>query len=189
MTTTFVIPTIGRDTLKEALGSLIGQTDRRWDAVIVCDGWMRIDEGPEDERIEWFGAQFGSAGLARNVGIELAKGDWIAFLDDDDVVMPTYVAHLNEHVEDYPWAEVVIFRMDHPDYGVLPRPDGHLRLGTVGISFALRCDVANFYKFVAEETHRGFHEDWDLISRLMSDERRIFLSPHVEYVVHDYHSR
>ena len=186
MTATFVIPTLGRDTLDRALGSLVAQTDTRWDSVVVCDGWMRIDEGPDDERIAWFEAQLGSAGLTRNVGMELAKGDWIAFLDDDDVVMPTYVEHLHQHAEDYPWAEAIIFRMDHPHYGILPRPDGHLRLGTVGISFALRCDIAGFYKFVAEETYRGFHEDWELISRLTKDNRRIFLSPHVEYIVRSH---
>lgn len=182
MITTFVIPTLGRATLDRALASLMAQTDDRWRAVVVCDGWMNTEESPDD-RISWCGAEFRSAGLARNTGMGLAEGDWIGFLDDDDSLVPTYVEHLNEHVEDHPWAEVVIFRMRHPQYGVLPRVNGHLRLGTVGISFAIRQDVAQQYQFSAEQIFRGFHEDWDMIERLIRDNRQVFLSPHTEYLV------
>ena len=182
MITTFVIPTLGRDTLKRALQSLHDQTDDRWDAVIVCDGWKHDDPG-EDLRLHWHEDEFGSAGMARNAGIQSARGDWVAFLDDDDEVAPTYVEHLRQHVEDHPRAEVVVFRMDHPYLGIIPRANGHLRCGTVGISFALRREVAQDYGFIAELPWQGQHEDWDMIARLMGDNRKFFLSPHVDYFV------
>lgn len=182
MIASFVIPTLGRATLDRALASVLAQTDPDWEAVVVCDGWMRIDEGPDDERIRWYGGDFKSAGITRNAGMDIATGDWVGFLDDDDIVLPTYVEHLREHALDYPWAEVIVFRMDDPNWGVLPRPSGHLHLGGVGISFAIRADIAKLYRFAAEETYRGFHEDWDMISRIR-DDHRIFLSPHTDYVV------
>ena len=184
MTLTFVIPTLGRHTLFRALQSLYDQTDQRWDAVVVCDGWQHDDPG-DDWRLHWHEDVFGSAGLARNAGIEAARGDWVAFLDDDDEVAPTYVEHLYQHIEDHPRCEVVIFRMSHPYFGILPRRDGHLRMGTVGISFALRKDLARNYRFVAERLSQP--EDWDLIARLMGDKRHFFLSPHVDYFVRGHH--
>lgn len=180
MTVTLVIPTLGRDTLWRALHSLEEQTDERWDAVVVCDGWAPEDSA-ETERLHWHEGVFGAAGLARNAGVRVARGDWVGFLDDDDELTPTYVEHLHQHIEDHPRCEVVIFRMEHPDFGILPRLNGHLRLGSVGISFALRRELAQAYEFMAEDLRHP--EDWDLISRLMHDGRKIFLSPSVDYLV------
>ena len=163
---TFIVPTLGRDSLARALASIEEQTDSDWSVVVE--------------------PSCGSAGETRNEAMKKAHGEWIGFLDDDDVLCPTYVEHLRAHAEDYPWAECVIFRMDHPVLGILPPPTGQLMLGTVGISFALRKEVARQYRFEAEDPSQAFHEDWQMISKLVDDQRQIFISPYTEYTVRDW---
>jgi glycosyltransferase involved in cell wall biosynthesis len=74
----------------EAIDSVLGQTHGNVECVVVDDG--STDDTPE--RLARYGDRIravrtGDAGLgvstARNIGIELARGQWVAFLDADDV--------------------------------------------------------------------------------------------------------
>jgi glycosyltransferase involved in cell wall biosynthesis len=183
----FIIPTIGRPSIELAIESLQKQTDGDWDGVIVCDGFERTYEGPspDERRLRWVGGEdYGSAGVARNVALSMVEGDWICFLDDDDRLEPTYVEHLRQHAEDYPWAKVIVFRMKHPYLGVLPRPDGRLAWGHVGISYAVARDAIAGHEFGREEIAKGNHEDWNMLEELLT-RYRAFVSPHIDYVVRD----
>jgi hypothetical protein len=40
---TFIIPTIGRKTLSNAIKSLLEQDDNNWNAIIIFDGVMNIE--------------------------------------------------------------------------------------------------------------------------------------------------
>jgi glycosyltransferase involved in cell wall biosynthesis len=200
---TFIIPTLGRPTLKRSLDSLYAQTDEHWAALVIGDGNnpARVPgvelENQDLNRIAFFCPEeiFESAGLARNWGLSLFEsygpdaipghlGEWIAFLDDDDHLEPTYVEHLRQHAEDYPWAKVIVFRMKHPYLGVLPRPDGRLAWGHVGISYAVARDAIAGHEFEREEIAKGHHEDWNMLKELLT-RYRAFVSPHIDYVVRD----
>lgn len=154
------------------------------------DGVMPKFDGLMDPRIK-IGAstKSGSAGVTRNRALSAMSIDdghlpkWIGFLDDDDRLAPTYVEHLKQHADDYPWAEVVVFRMNDPRLGVLPPADGRLRHGTVGISFAMRAELAEEHAFIAEDWSQNLNEDWAMIAEFQENQRRIFLSPHTDYLV------
>jgi glycosyltransferase involved in cell wall biosynthesis len=91
-----VIPTRNRWTLlsARALRSALGQEDVDVEVVVVDDG--STDETParladlRDPRVTALRGGEGGSGVAhaRNLGIESAGGEWIAFLDDDDVWSP-----------------------------------------------------------------------------------------------------
>lgn len=51
----------------------------------VCDAYTE-----KDSRVRVFHKPFGGASAARNVGIEHAQGEWIAFVDSDDYVDSGY---------------------------------------------------------------------------------------------------
>ena len=77
----------------EAVNSVIAQTYTNWELFIVDDG---SDDGTEenikaiaDSRIHLISlSHYGNIGLLRNTGAEKGIGNWIAFLDSDDVWMP-----------------------------------------------------------------------------------------------------
>jgi hypothetical protein len=83
-----VIPTIGRPALFEAVSSVIAQTARVREIVVAADT-SNVLELPVDDRIRILRTGPGAGGnVARQRGIELANGDVIALLDDDDVWLP-----------------------------------------------------------------------------------------------------
>ena len=92
---TVVIPTRDRWKLlaSAALPAALGQEEVALEVVVVDDG--STDETPQrlaeltDPRLRTFRhAQSRGVARARNAGIATARGEWLAFLDDDDVWSP-----------------------------------------------------------------------------------------------------
>ncbi len=89
-----VIPTYNRpDLVKKAIGSILLQTYHDFEIIIVDDGMQKRAQSSveeiHDSRIVYIQNEksFGGGG-ARNVGIKAAKGEYVAFLDDDDEWLP-----------------------------------------------------------------------------------------------------
>lgn len=62
---------------------------------IICDKWAR-----EDERVRVFHKNNGGASSARNIGIDNARGDFICFVDSDDVIPDDYLIKLRLNDEE-----------------------------------------------------------------------------------------
>ena len=83
-------------TIASTIESVLAQTYSDWEMLIVDD--CSTDSSAEiikryadmDDRIRYFktSAKSGSPSLPRNIGIDNAKGEWIAFLDADDLWLP-----------------------------------------------------------------------------------------------------
>lgn len=89
-----VVPTHNRaELLKQAIDSVLGQTFGDFELLVVddhsTDHTQDVVHAFEDPRIKLLvnDRTPGGAG-ARNVGVFEARGEWIAFLDDDDVWLP-----------------------------------------------------------------------------------------------------
>lgn len=89
-----VIPSFNRaELLKRAVASAMNQTHRNLEIIVVDDAshdnTKTIIENIDDTRIRYIqhGTNRGGS-AARNTGIRLATGDYIAFLDDDDEWAP-----------------------------------------------------------------------------------------------------
>lgn len=76
--------------IAESIKSVLNQTYTNWELLIVddcsTDNTDRIVESFNDERIKYFHNDVNSgAAFSRNKALREAKGEWIAFLDSDDL--------------------------------------------------------------------------------------------------------
>lgn len=86
--------------LGECLDSILGQTYRDLDVVVVDDGShdgsgnLCGQYASADARVRVVHQPNAGLAAARNKGLELARGSYIAFVDGDDAVAPHFVASL-----------------------------------------------------------------------------------------------
>ena len=184
----FIIPSLGRETLTRALQSLLDQTDPGWTALVVADHVKDFRLPLSDPRIlsvnlpEKLGLGEHLAGQIRNIGMQILPGLWHGFLDDDDRLDRKYVQWLKEEADD---RDAVIFRMIYAsprtEDGALILPNGRGLLdGYVGISFAVRSAFMEEKKvaFESEEC-----EDCHLLQRMTQAGARLRWSPRIAYYI------
>ena len=97
-----VVPTRNRPRfLRQAVASALGQLDVDVEVIVIDDA---SDSPAARESLHFTDPRVrvelrrrpGGAGRARNQGLARARGDWITFLDDDDLLAPTRLrAHLD----------------------------------------------------------------------------------------------
>ncbi len=98
-TVSVVIPTYNRTALlREAVDSVFAQTYGDWELLIADDGSGEETRGYlaslDDPRVAVIQNPNGGGGpgAMRNLGIGRARGEWIAFLDSDDLWLPDKLA-------------------------------------------------------------------------------------------------
>jgi len=102
----------------DAIQSVMDQTFKDLEIIVVDDGStdgtekiVRQFSGP----ISYCRQQNKGAGVARNLGVSLSQGDWIAFLDADDVWYPYKLAVQVEHIETHAGVSFFYSDMDMID--------------------------------------------------------------------------
>ena len=188
---TFIIPTIGRDTLARAVDSVMEQTtvnSNIWKIIIIFDGiepnligdkyinhpQIMIQSCPK------MGTGVNSAGLVRNWGMQYVETEWTAFLDDDDVIGPNYIDRFMEEMNGD--LDVLIFRMKLGDRVVPSLTTNNFFLCDVGISFILKSHLFLERGFVFQADGA---EDYLYLNKLRENNCKIVISPYIQYFVKD----
>ena len=85
-----VIPTRDRPQfVQEAVGSVLAQSVSDFEVIVVNDGGSAVTDLGNDPRVRIVELPIGGGpAAARNTGLERAVGEYVAFLDDDDVWLP-----------------------------------------------------------------------------------------------------
>jgi glycosyltransferase involved in cell wall biosynthesis len=100
-----IIPTYNRaELIQPTLDSVLAQTFSDWECIVVDDG--STDRTAEvirsyverDTRFHYIYQDNAERSAARNNGIRHAKGEWICFLDSDDLYEPAHLTNLADAV-------------------------------------------------------------------------------------------
>lgn len=86
---TIIMPVYNRpEYISDALSSIFAQSCKEFEVIVVDDGStedMKAILGEYLQRVRFFRKENGGAASARNYGIERAEGEYISFLDSDDL--------------------------------------------------------------------------------------------------------
>lgn len=101
--------------LAKTLQSVLNQTYPNWECILVDDG--STDDTPavakvyceKDTRFRYFLKKNEGVSTARNFGIEKAKGDFIIFLDADDILADFSLLKRVEYCNQYPEQDGLVF--------------------------------------------------------------------------------
>jgi glycosyltransferase involved in cell wall biosynthesis len=110
MLITVVIATRNRRALlSEAISTVLEQTLQDWELLVVddasTDGTLDYLAGLQDPRIRVLQqGKHSERSAARNRGLSEARGEFILFLDDDDLLRPTALANLSQALRSDPGA-------------------------------------------------------------------------------------
>ena len=110
MRVSVVIPTYNRCArVTTAVQSVLAQGTQLHEVLVIDDG--STDDTPaamaaiQDRRLRYVWKDNAGVSAARNLGLDLATGDWIAFLDSDDHWLPSRLAVAAKAVESNPAIE------------------------------------------------------------------------------------
>lgn len=96
-----------KEYISECVESLLAQTYTNLEILLVDDGSTDgsgeiCDEyAVKDSRVRVVHQGNCGPSAARNIGLDLAKGNYVAFVDSDDIVLPDFVKTLYELAEKY----------------------------------------------------------------------------------------
>lgn len=86
--------------IRECLDSIVAQTFTDWECLLIDDGspdysGKICDEyAQKDARFRVFHKENGGVSSARNLGLDHARGEWVTFIDSDDIIAITYLENL-----------------------------------------------------------------------------------------------
>jgi glycosyltransferase involved in cell wall biosynthesis len=177
-----IIPTYNRAALvKEAVASVLAQTCRDFEVLVVDDGSTDATLkalAPLEGRVKYLRRE-GRRGVsaARNLGLAAARGQWLAFLDSDDLWLPEKLARQLDFLAAHP--EVLLCQTEEIwiRRGVrVNQPLSHKKVaGDLFFQSLERCCISPSAVLLNQrliEAHGGFDEtipaaeDYDLWLRL-----------------------
>ena len=191
-----VIPTHDRPRLvQRAIRSVLAQVGVDLDIVVVDDGSDPAVPCHADPRVRVLRNQ-GARGVAaaRNLGVEAATGDWVAFLDDDDLWGPRkLISQIHAaKSENRAWAVAGVVSVDAELHPLTGAPPSRVRVEDIRLrnvvpggasNVVARADIVKQLRgFDTELRHLA---DWDVWIQLSEHgPPAVVADPQVAYVQH-----
>ncbi len=143
-----VMPVFNSAFLPEAVASVLAQTYDRLELVLVDDGSTRpatlaaLEAAARDPRVVRCRTphNLGISG-ATNVGLDRARGEWVAFMDHDDLLHPDALACVVRAMHAEPGREADIFYADEAIINRAGRVVGRMRKCPVTLDLLLSCNT------------------------------------------------
>ena len=182
---TFIIPSIGRKTLKNTVQSLQNLENPNWECIIVFDGIKQNIEINDSRIVVYEIEKKGKknyGGYVRNFALKMdIKSCWVGFVDDDDTISNKYIDYLIEETTNYKFIDVLIFRMMYENGVILPdKNDKTIVMNKVGISFAINKRILRKKKYFFKNNSK---EDYCFLRDLQIKKYKMLISSYVGYFV------
>mgnify|MGYP000851196043 CR=1 FL=1 len=181
---TFIIPSIGRDSLKNTIRSLLNQTSDNWKAIIIFDGCKNtLDKNDYNEKCTFYEIDktkcvINQASDVRNYGIKYANTKWVGFLDDDDTISRDYVEYFLNQYTIFNF-DLFIYRMINKDLTILPSLlSKDIIPCDIGISFIVKRTIFDSIQF--KNSHC---EDYDFLNLVKKNKNLILINNTIKYFV------
>lgn len=173
-----IIPTYNRAHLIAAtINSVLEQIYQDWELIIVDDGstdsTQVVVSGFQDERIKYFWKENEERNVARNFGVQQASGDYVFFLDSDDLIYKDHLQNAHEFFTNN--SEAVFYHSRYELIGEEGRsqvpelrgdPWKHIKKqNKFACQFFLKYALAKEYTF-CEDSDLKIGEDWLLILQI-----------------------
>jgi glycosyltransferase involved in cell wall biosynthesis len=178
-----IIPTYNRaGFIAKTINSVLSQSYRNFEIIIVDDGstdnTIDVLRPFLSDRISYEKIPNGERAAARNVGMNKAKGDYITFLDSDDLYYTDYLENAVQSLQKYNYP--VFFHLAYETWSessnkplrkyavknddvISLRKGNHLSC----LGIFIKREEANEYRF-NEDVNLSGSEDWELWLRLAS---------------------
>lgn len=109
--------------MRRGMNSIFSQDYKDFEAVIVLDSCTDESEYIVNEYTAYtthkkLYTEFGRAGMARNAGLDIAEGQWILFMDDDDWFLPGAFATIAEELKRQPDIDILAFAFEWKGRGI-----------------------------------------------------------------------
>ncbi len=194
-----IIPLYNKEQeIKRCLDSVLCQTFQDFEVIVVddhsTDGGLSIVKSYSDPRISVIEQDHRGVSYTRNHGVNLAKSDYVAFIDADDEWMPKHLETIVRLIENFPEAgmfataynlRTVDGKTQWPNYKCIPAspweglfPDyiKSIALG-VGIDWPTNSSVVAIPKKIFYE-RGGYPEDF-----WMSEDTALYINIALKYPV------
>ncbi len=181
-----IIPTYNRAALiSKTILSVLKQTYIDFEIIIVDDGstdnTKEIIDLIDDSRLSYYYKKNGERGAARNFGAQKAIGEYLTFLDSDDLLLPNYLIEANQFIKRTN-ANIFfqLFEVRDTENKLLTRAESKIedinnQLTFKGNIFAcqgafINREIFNKYKFIEDRSLAG-SEDYELWLRINASEK------------------
>ena len=173
--------------IREALDSILAQTEPDWEALLIDDG--STDLSPEilneyaqkDHRFRVFHQTNGGTSAAINKGLQEARGEWFCWLSGDDYFHPQKLEFHRRWMQEFPETSffstgywIILpngkkiehasgwFKFENPAYHLIQLLHSNL---VMGISICIKREV--WLKFGEFDSKLRYSQDLDMWVRLM----------------------
>jgi glycosyltransferase involved in cell wall biosynthesis len=199
-----VIPTYNRaNFIADTLRSVLAQTFAALEILVVDDGskdnTADVVARFSDARLRYLVKENGERGAARNYGFARAKGEYVLFLDSDDLFHPTHLATLHAKIQQLGQPNFVATKYNFDRGGALADSDlAGVAEGWYGLDFfvrgnALACNICvrrenPGLKLFEEDRRYAAVEDWMFMLE-NTQQDRVYLVDAVTLTMNDHDQR
>lgn len=118
------------DMLEEAIYSVLQQTYKDIELLVINDcNLHKLSYSHPDINIINLDTKFKTLGEKRNFGLKNVNGEYVMYLDDDDLLLPNYIENINNKIGNNDWlsAQKVILYNENsldikPSHWLIPNP-------------------------------------------------------------------